>query len=394
MNVLKFFTPNRIFLGLIVLSVVILAVYLGIQTRIDPLEAAMAKEGQIGTLFVIHEKGKILFSESVFFHTATGKIFIVDIPVETGALIASLGKVAALSDLYQVNDSTAYRELVQGMLGQNISFVFSMELNDVERTIDFLGGLNLLVSEPLEIRSPDQLILVPSGNVTLEGPKVVQFLKYQDQQEVISDRIDRYQRFMRAFLRQLGDESLWLINSNALRYLLRYAFSGYEEDGMRLFLSFLGKADLEGVALLQVFGTTREVDGRKLLFPHFNGNLLREGVAQATKAIESSDQESLSTIKIKIEIMNGTERAGLASRTASIFQSVGIDVVRVSNADNRNYVNTLILDRKGKPAAVQRVSQLIRATNIRSDVSTLNEASDVDLTLILGMDFDGRYVRQ
>lgn len=394
MNLKKILTPNALLLGFLVLSSVGFLVFLSIRTRIDPLEAAMSRGQQLGLLFVVHQDGKVVLSEALYLHPQTGKLFVVDVPVEAGGLIARLGKVAALSDVFSPIDPGPYRELVETFLGQPLPFVAVLELRQLERAIDLLGGLSLQVSEPLEDRTGQTVFLVPAGNVTLEGPKVVQYLLYRDSQEGSAERVERFQRFVQALLQKLSDESEWLSQGEGLRHFSQVVFRGFEEDGLVLLLQFLGKADFEGMAFLQTLGTYREVDGRRLLFPHFNGNLLREGVQQAYKAIESSDQESVRALNIKIELQNGTERAGLASRTAPLFQAVGIEVVRVGNADRRDYLNTVILDRKGRASAVQRVSQLIRATDIRSDISTYNEASDVDVTVILGMDFDGRFVRK
>ncbi len=394
MNVKKILNPHYIFSGLMIVMVIVFTAFILVRTRIDPLEAAMNGEKQVGILFVIHDQESVWLSGALYFHPRTGKMFLVDIPADTGSLIARLGKVAALSDTFNTREPTIYREQVEALLGQPLPLMMILDVRQLERTVDFLGGLNLQVSEPLEDRSEGRLILVPGGNVTLEGPKVLQYLQYTDDQESEAERVERIQRFFKAFLQQLSDESIWLTSSDGLRYLLRNTFSYLEEDGLSLFLKFLGQADFEGMAFLQTLGNRRDVDGRKLLFPHFNGNLLREGVQQAYKAIESTDQESVSALNIKIELLNGTERQGLASKTATLFQSVGIEVVRVDNADRRDYVKTIVLDRSGRSSALQRVSQLIRATNVRSDDSTLNQSKNVDVTIILGMDFDGRYVRQ
>lgn len=394
MNLKKLFSPHRLLLVSMVIMTIAFLAFILIRTRIDPLEAAMNGDKQVGLLFIVHDKGKIVLTEGFYFHPRTGKMFLVDIPVDTGSLIARLGKVAALSDTFNPWDPALYRELVEAHLGQPLNLVVVLDLVQLERTVDFLGGLSLQVSEPLEDRTGDRLILVPGGNVSLEGPKVIQYLQYSDAQETEADRIERNQRFARAFFQQLSDESKWLISPEGLRFLLRNTFTQFEEDGLSLFIQFLGQADFEGMAFLQTLGVRRQVDGRMLLFPHFNGNLLREGIQQAYKAIESTDQEQVSALNIKIELLNGTERQGLASRTSALFQSVGIEVVRIDNADRRDYVRTIVLDRSGRSSALQRVAQLIRATNIRSDDSTLNQTGNVDVTIILGMDFDGRFVRQ
>lgn len=394
MTITQILTPSRVLAASLALLTLIFLVYVGIRTRVDPLEAAMEKNEPVGLLLVIHEGQRVLLAGAIYLHPQTGRLFGVVIPPETGALIPSLSRVAAIADIFDSQDPHPYRDQVQALLDHPLAFVLPIDLTALERTVDLLGGLTLQLNEPLERREGDEIILVPSGAVRLEGPKIVQYLRYSEERETISDRADRNQRLLQALLRQIGDESLWLTHPDALHQLQRIAFSRLEEDGLKLWVEFLGKADIEGMVFLRVLGNIQTVDGKPLLFPHFNGNLLREGVQQAVRAISSPERESLAAMNIKLEILNGTDRAGLASRTASLYRSVGIDVVRIDNADHRNYVHTLVLDRKGNLAVTQRVAELIRATQIRSDLSTYDHNGVADVTLILGLDFDGRYVRQ
>jgi hypothetical protein len=98
-------------------------------------------------------------------------------------------------------------------------------------------------------------------------------------------------------------------------------------------------------------------------------------------------------LTVAIEVMNGTSVGGLARRAANVFQSFGYDVVSVANADNSDYQKTVVLDRKGRLEVAQRVADLISCQRV---YSRLEETGDmtVDVTIILGTDFDGRYCKE
>jgi polyisoprenyl-teichoic acid--peptidoglycan teichoic acid transferase len=51
---------------------------------------------------------------------------------------------------------------------------------------------------------------------------------------------------------------------------------------------------------------------------------------------------------------------------------------------------TMVIDRVGNELFAERAADIIGATQIRGDRS---DGSVVDVTIILGKDFDGRYVR-
>ncbi len=392
MNWSKVFSPNNILLAVIASLGIGLLVFIGFSARVDVLEEAMENQESVGMLFVVHDQGKPLVSEAMFFHTVTGRMVVFDLPFETGALISSLGKMALLTDLFQVGDPSVYKEQIQVLLGQKMDFSFPIEIQNLEKVVDLVGGVDLFLSDPMESVADEEIVLLPAGSVPLEGPKIKDYLYWEDSTETGSDKSVRYQRFFQAFLRQISDQSSWLSKGEALGFFQKFFAPGYEKTGLGKWIEFLGKADTEGMIFQRVLGSVRDVDGRDILFPHYNGNLLREGVQQALKAIGDEEGLNASAMNLQLEILNGTAEIGLASRAATVYSSMGITVGQVGNAESSEYGKTVVLDRRGNLAAAQRVAQAIRCGNILSDETTLREGGP-DITLILGADFDGRYVR-
>ena len=91
-----------------------------------------------------------------------------------------------------------------------------------------------------------------------------------------------------------------------------------------------------------------------------------------------------------MEILNGTYQDGLAKRTKVLFDSFGFEILSIRNAEHDQYLNTLILDRKGKIESAERAANVIRCERIYTKIET---GVNVDITLILGKDFDGRYCK-
>jgi hypothetical protein len=155
----------------------------------------------------------------------------------------------------------------------------------------------------------------------------------------------------------------------------------------------LKKLNYEKIVFQRVLGSSRVVDGKELLFPHFDGQLLKEIVKQTVETISSQEPFAEDELTVAIEVLNGTSVGGLARRGANVFQSFGYDIVSVANADNQDYQKTVVLDRKGRLEVAQRVADLIRCQRV---YSRLEESGDmtIDVTIILGTDFDGRYCKE
>jgi len=91
--------------------------------------------------------------------------------------------------------------------------------------------------------------------------------------------------------------------------------------------------------------------------------------------------------------LNGTRVNGLAGRTAEIFRSFGYDLATAQNADRQDYEHTVVLARKGDLATAQQVARIINCTRVHAEPAEGIDTA-VDVTIILGKDFDGRYCKE
>jgi hypothetical protein len=145
----------------------------------------------------------------------------------------------------------------------------------------------------------------------------------------------------------------------------------------------------------RVLGNERQVETsigeQNILFPHFEGQLVRDSISQVLGSLGAPEAAYTAALSTRIEVLNGTEINGLAARTRDLYQNFGFEVLRIGNADRNDYDATVIIDRAGNPEIATRVGELIRAENVEEG-SPLADNPEVDVTIILGSDFDGWYV--
>jgi hypothetical protein len=254
-----------------------------------------------------------------------------------------------------------------------------------------LGGLELFIPNPVESAVGERKVLLPSGSVVLDGDKIRDFIAYQDPLEPETDWVGRKQKFLQSLLKALGESDL-VLDASPFAALRRLVSTNLGPRSLAALLRELAKLESEKLIFQRVLGSTRTVDGKELLFPHFDGQLLKEIVKQTGETIASAEPGAEEELIVALEILNGTSVAGLAKRAASVFQSFGYEIVALGNADNTEYLNTVVLDRKGRLEAAQKAAELIRCQRV---YSRLAEGGDltIDVTLILGKDFDGRYCK-
>jgi hypothetical protein len=64
--------------------------------------------------------------------------------------------------------------------------------------------------------------------------------------------------------------------------------------------------------------------------------------------------------------------------------------VHYGNALRNDYQKTMVLDRIGRPSLAKRIADII---NCREVYTRIDKTLLVDITIIIGNDFEGKYVR-
>lgn len=380
---------------LLVLIVVIIAatgVYAYVQLRVDQITEALKKKLPLATLFVISNGEKPLFFEVFFYNPDTRKGSLFYVPTNLGGVIADINKVDGLDVLYRRSNPAPLARKIESLMGVPLQTVIDISKEDMAKVVDLVGGVDVFIPNPVDFTQEGKRILLPSGSVTLDGDKALDFISYQDPLESDTDRIGRRQKFLQALLKGLGENNVFLMQRAPFRMLRALLRTNLPPRALGAFVTEMGRFDSERMVLQRVLGTTRSVDGRDLLFPHQEGELFKQAVKQTLAANASNEFIPPDSLSITVEVLNGTRTPGLANRARDLFQSYDLEVMAPNNADNDQYLNTVVLDRKGNLDNARKVAEILRCTRIFSKPDPQMDQA-VDVTVILGKDFDGRYVK-
>ena len=86
---------------------------------------------------------------------------------------------------------------------------------------------------------------------------------------------------------------------------------------------------------------------------------------------------------IRIELLNGSGRAGLAGELASYLRDGGFDVLEVSNADRADYRTTLVVSRTEATEPGKVVAEYLGTSHVIQQISSQEM---IDVTVIVGRD--------
>lgn len=94
-------------------------------------------------------------------------------------------------------------------------------------------------------------------------------------------------------------------------------------------------------------------------------------------------------LDIKVEILNGCGEKGIAAKITDFLRIEHLDVIRSENADNFDYERTTLIHRSDNLFNLKTVAKALNF-DINDETRVIiqpSSTSDVDLTLILGKDY-------
>jgi hypothetical protein len=262
--------------------------------------------------------------------------------------------------------------------------------------------VELFIPSPVNVRGDEGLALFSSGLNRLDGDKAVSFISYQAMDEDNEMAVFRRQRFFLGFLKRQAE-----MNETLKRPVVSQLYHSFMQTSLNQrtrtrLLDEFAVMDMDRINIQTVGGNLREVSGQMLLIPSYDGNLVKEYVRQALTTLTNPAEGLLTDRVFTVEVLNGTSVVGLAGRTAEVLRGFGYDIISIDNADHASYEKTLIIDRSGNEGVARNFADIIRCTNINfEDHSGDNPEGEFamqdleyrsDFTLIIGRDFNGRYV--
>jgi hypothetical protein len=297
-----------------------------------------------------------------------------------------------------------YQNEIERLLGIEINFSIVITRENLVSIVDLLEGVEIFIPTRVFHRDDDNIILFPSGMTVLDGDKAGLYAAYSLPHEDAEMEVFRRQRFFLGLLNRKNQMNYRFENRELARLYFSFFRTSMSQRTLRYLYNELVNIDTSRINIQSVGGNLREVSGQMLVIPHWDGNLIREIVRQTLGTLTRDIGDYSIERTLTVEVLNGTAVNGLAGRTAEMLRSFGYDVISIGNAEFNNHESTVIIHRSGDERTVRAFGDLIRSTNIHREAVSLDELEDLminqnielraDVTLLLGRNFNGRYVTE
>jgi len=389
---------SRYLLALIISMLTVGIIFMILTFRSNPVEDALTANRVINVLFVIEEEKMPVSTYVLMYYPVTRRAAIFDIPSEIGLLLTKINRVDRIDRVYDPARIGSYENEIEKLLGVEINFSVVITKDNLVSLVDLLEGVEIFIPSVVSYRADDKVILFPSGMTVLDGDKAGVYATYSLPYEERDMEVFRRQRFFLGFLNRQIQMNERLQNPSLAKMYNSFFRTGINQRTLTQLFNEFANIDTSRLNIQSVAGDLREISGQMLIIPLWDGNLIKEVVRQTLGTLTREVEDHLAERILTVEVLNGTARNGFAGRTADILRNFGYDVISIGNADRNNYESTVIINRTGEQSMVNAFADVIRCKNIRNEaVDTDDDTSQnfeykADITLIIGRNFDGRYV--
>ncbi len=376
---------------LLAIGIIIGSIYFIFYFRESKVEEVLASGSPLSVIIVENsgEKSEAVFLS--FYNTKTAKQAFIVVPQKTRLKVDYEDRPVydTVENIYSRGGISVLKKTIEKLTGTDFPYYAVVDLNDIERVVDLLEGVKIIVPEGISYRDAEHgvFIQIPGGSNTLDGAKIKELLAYKN--GGLKTQVENHRIFIDALLDRANDIEVLFQHSRIASICIRDVETNFSKKDLAVLIREMKKINSSRVTFYKMYGKDVTIKGEQFITPVENGKWLRERIETVKKFLNDEGPAPIGD-EIKMEILNGSENPGQAQSLRNYFLEYGFNVVHYGNALRNDYEHTIVIDRIGRPSLAKRIADII---NCREVYTRIDKTLLVDVTIIIGNDFEGKYVR-
>ncbi|TAK27123.1 MAG: LytR family transcriptional regulator [Chloroflexota bacterium] len=279
------------------------------------------------------------------------------------------------------------KRTIEYNFGVKVHYYAKVDFSGFKKAVDTFGGVTVNVPKTIiDEEYPDdygdgvQTIIFRPGRQHMDGARALQYVRTRH----ADNDFGRAER-QRQVLMALREQIISLDGITKLPALLGVLGDSFETD-------------IPAGELLRLGNIVRSIDSSQIAVKAIDLSLTTPTVTSGGADVLVPNRSAIAKVigemffdpnlkqeNASIEVLNGTQKAGLAGSVADALVERGFNVTRVDNADRADYSQTVVRYYDDKPYSVRSLSSLL---NVPMDKISLSAAPDrpADVTIIVGQD--------
>ncbi len=382
-----------ILLILLAIGIVVGAIYFIFHLRDSGVEQLLKSESMLSTIVVVNNGNKTDTLSLSFYNPKTKKLAHILIPTKTRLKVDYDDKPVydSVQSMYNRGGMKVVTETIERITKTEFPFYLAYDLRDVEKLVDLLEGLEVIIPESMNYTDAEEglFINITKGSQILDGAKVKQLLQYRYGPSGNKAVVENHRIYVESLLDRADDVGVLLINQKVLNTLAKDLDTNLSRKDILLLAGEMSALNSSRLLFYKMHGKNITVKDQQYITPVENGIWLRDRIETVKKFISDEGPAPFGD-EIKMEILNGSGNPGQAQNLRNYFIEYGFNVVHYGNALRNDYERTMVVDRIGRPRLAKRIADII---NCKEVYTRVDDTLLVDVTIIIGNDFEGKTVR-
>ncbi len=382
-----------ILLILVAIGIIVGTILFIFYFRASELEEVLQEGKTVSWVFVENNGEKTEVVLLYFYNPKTKKLASLVIPPRTRLKVEYEDKPAydILGNVYFRGGPAIVKKTIEKLTGNEFDFYLAYDLADVEKLVDLLEGVKVYNQNSLRLFDSENKIFiqVPKGDLVLDGAKAREFLLYKHGDSGMKIMVENHRVFLESLLERTGDIELLLDNARVSKILTRGVVTNMSRRDLKVLASEMNNVSASKIQFYRMLGKNTTIKEEQYITPIENGSWLKSRIGNLKKFINDEGPAPVGD-EIHIEILNGSTNPGQAQSLRNYFVEYGFNIVHYGNAPKSDYDKTLVIDRMGRPSLAKRIADIINCQEVHTKI---DKTLMVDVTIIIGNDFEGRYVR-
>ncbi|MGE5629575.1 MAG: LCP family protein [Caulobacteraceae bacterium] len=361
-------------------------------------------EAVINTLFMGIDDARSDTMIVVSYNKENNNMVMLSVPRDTRVNIPGYGYDKINSAAARKEGTALAMETVGNLLGIPIHQYVKVDFKGAAKLVDILGGVKVNVPQDMDYDDPAQNLSIhlKKGIQVLNGANAVKFARYRSgYSDQDLGRIKAQQSLIKAVIDKLTSPAVIPKALSIADAASKCIKTNMPNSDIARYAMNLGKLKTDNIKFYTVPGEPKMI-GKVAYYVHDEGKLkkLMEQISvelgvktaelQATPTQEGgSAQESNAAEKtldrkdIKIQILNSTNKGGLANQLRDELEAKGYQGIETGNIKDMTYSYSRVLDRRGDK---EKLELVVKDTNISTVENDIDNTSDYDITIIIGKD--------
>ncbi len=292
-------------------------------------------------------------------------------------------KTLKINSVYSKYGIKKLLKVIKKLTGINIKFYATMEISNLVKIIDLIGGVELYIDQPMKYidKAANLYIELPKGIIKSDGLKAMEFIRFRHDERGDMGRVERQYEFLLNLIKKAVVQKDILTNLKLLKILYRYIDTNLNFNDIINLIKFTSHADYNNLEMTKIPGKFINLYGTRYIEPDKNKTI--KTISHFLKKLSYTTTDIIPS-KIKVQVLNGSGKRGVAKRIRDKLVRNGYNVIEFGNAKSQDYLNTLILDREGNMNKALKVAGLLKCNNI---FPKINKFILIDVTIIVGKDY-------